>query len=197
MRMSPNGADKDKIMSRVGKKPVPLAKGVKVTLNGSTLNFEGPKGKLTLPVHPAAKVTVNGDNVTVERINDEKLSRAIHGLTRALVANNIKGVSDGYAKDLEIQGVGYKAEVQGKTMVLNVGYANQIKLPVPDGLAVKIEGAGTRINISGADKQMVGQFAADIRKTRKPEPYKGKGIRYVGEVVKRKAGKQFAGAGAK
>ncbi len=188
-------------MSRIGKKPVPLPKNVKVTINGRTINFEGPKGKLVLEHHPNVKVSLkteaDGGNVLVERIDDEKLSRAIHGLTRALIANNVKGVAEGYVKDLEIQGVGYKAELQGKTIVLSVGYANQIKMAVPDGAAVKIEAQGTRINIQGPDKQIIGQFAAEIRKTRKPEPYKGKGIRYVGEAVKRKLGKQFAGAGAK
>jgi large subunit ribosomal protein L6 len=172
---------------------------VKIALNGRALSFEGPKGKLTLEHHPNAKVTVDaaGSQVVVERIDDEKLSRAIHGLTRALIANNIKGVAEGYVKDLEIQGVGYKAELQGQVIALSVGYANQIKLNVPAGIAIKVEGQGTKINIQGADKQVVGQFAAEIRKTRKPEPYKGKGIRYVGEAVKRKLGKQFAGAGAK
>jgi large subunit ribosomal protein L6 len=188
-------------MSRIGKKPVPVPKSVKVTVSGRTINFEGPKGKLVLEHHPNVKVSVKteatGSNVIVERIDDEKLSRAIHGLTRALVANHVKGAAEGYVKDLEIQGVGYKAELQGKTIVLSVGYANQLKVAVPDGVAVKVEGQGTKINIQGADKQVVGQFAAEIRKTRKPEPYKGKGIRYVGEVVKRKLGKQFAGAGAK
>lgn len=188
-------------MSRIGKKPVPVPKNVKVTIDGQTVNCEGPKGKLVLQCHPNVKVSLKSDaagsNVVVERINDERMSRAVHGLTRALIANNVKGVAEGYVKDLEIQGVGYKAELQGKTIVLSVGYANQLKLAVPDGAAVKIEAAGTRINIQGADKQIVGQFAAEIRKTRKPEPYKGKGIRYVGEQVKRKLGKQFAGAGAK
>ena len=184
-------------MSRIGKKPVPLAKGVKVAVNGRTISFEGPKGKLTLEHHPNAKVKVDGANVIVERIDDEKLSRAIHGLTRALVANNIKGVSEGYVKDLEIHGVGYKAELQGKTLVMSLGFANQLKVEVPNGLAVKVEAQGTKINIAGSDKQMVGQLAAEIRKLRKPEPYKQKGVRYAGEVVKKKLGKQFAGAGAK
>ena len=184
-------------MSRVGKKPVRITKGVKVTVSGRTISFEGPKGKLTLEHHPAATVKVEGENVVVGRIDDEKLSRSIHGLTRSLVANNIQGVAVGYAKDLEIQGVGYKAELQGKTVVLSLGFANQLKVSFPDGVAVKIEGQGTRINIQGADKQAVGQVAAEIRKLRKPEPYKGKGVRYVGEVVKKKLGKQFAGAGAK
>ncbi|MCL2645651.1 MAG: 50S ribosomal protein L6 [Phycisphaerales bacterium] len=184
-------------MSRVGKKPVPIAKGVKVSVNGRTIAFEGPKGKLAIEHHPAATVKVEGGLVMVGRINDEKLSRAVHGLTRALIANNIKGVGEGYAKDLEIQGVGYKAELQGKTVVLSLGFANQLKIGVPDGVAVKIEAQGTKINIQGADKQAVGHLAAEIRKMRKPEPYKGKGVRYLGEVVKKKLGKQFAGAGAK
>jgi large subunit ribosomal protein L6 len=184
-------------MSRIGKKPVPIPGNVKVAINGHTLSFEGPKGKLKFDYHPSAKVRIDGGNVVVERVDDEKLSRAVHGLTRALVANNIKGVAEGYAKDLEIQGVGYKAEMQGKTIVLSLGYANQLKVAIPDGVAVKIEAAGTRINIQSPDKQAVGQLAAEIRRLRKPEPYKGKGVRYVGEVVKKKLGKQFAGAGAK
>jgi large subunit ribosomal protein L6 len=184
-------------MSRIGKKPVPFPKNVKIAINGRSISFEGPKGKLTLDHHPAAKVKIDGENVIVERIDDEKLSRAIHGLTRALIANNIKGVSEGYAKDLEIQGVGYKAEMKGKTIVLSLGFANQLEVAIPDGVAVKIEAQGTKINIQGVDKQVVGQLAAEIRTLRKPEPYKGKGVRYVGEVVKKKAGKQFAGAGAK
>ena len=188
-------------MSRIGKKPVPVPANVKVAVVGNNIKVDGPKGKLSLDHHPNVKVSVRagktGSEVLVERCDDEKLSRSLHGLTRALVANMIKGVNDGFSRDLEIQGVGYKAELQGKTIVLSVGYANQIKLAVPDGVNVKLEAQGTRIGISGADKQMVGQLAAEIRMVRKPEPYQGKGIRYVGEVVKRKDGKQFAGAGAK
>jgi large subunit ribosomal protein L6 len=186
-------------MSRIGKKPVPIPKNVKVAVNGRVISFEGPKGKLSFEHHPNAKVSIDGANnqVVVTRVDDEKLSRAVHGLTRALVANNIKGVADGYAKDLEIQGVGYKAELQGKTIVLSLGFANQLKVNVKDGVAVKIDGQGTRINIQGPDKQAVGQLASEIRKLRKPEPYKGKGVRYAGEVVRKKLGKQFAGAGAK
>ena len=184
-------------MSRVGKKPVPITKGVKVALNGRVLSFEGPKGKLTLEHHPAATVKIEGEQVVVGRINDEKLSRAIHGLTRMLIANNIKGVAEGYVKDLEIQGVGYKAELQGKTIVLSLGFANQLKLAIPDCVVVKVEAQGTKINLQSVDKQAVGHIAASIRKMRKPEPYKGKGVRYLGEVVKKKLGKQFAGAGAK
>ncbi len=191
-------------MSRIGKKPIPLPANVKFHINGRAVAVEGPKGKLSLEHHPNAKISLadapapsTGKIIAIARIDDEKLSKAIHGLTRALVANMIKGVTDGYTADLEIQGVGYKAELQGKTLVLSVGFANQIKHPVPDGLTIKLEAQGTRVNIAGIDKQLVGQFAADVRSTRKPEPYLGKGIRYVGEVVKRKAGKQFAGAGAK
>ena len=184
-------------MSRIGKKPVPFPKTVKVAVSGRSINVEGPKGKLHLDHHPNVAVKIDGSNVVVTRINDEKLSRAVHGLTRALVANMIIGAAEGYVKDLEIQGVGYKAELKGKSLVLSVGYANTIEVAVPEGVAVKVDGQGTKINIQGADKQAVGQFAAEVRKTRKPEPYKGKGIRYVGEVVKRKLGKQFAGAGAK
>ena len=184
-------------MSRIGKKPIPIVKGVKVSIKDRSILCEGPKGKLTFEHHPNAKVKVDGDNVVVERIDDEKLSRAIHGLTRALIANNIKGVAEGYAIDLEIQGVGYKAELKGKNIILSVGYANQITLAVPESIAIKLDGQGMKINITGADKQAVGQVAADIRACRKPEPYQGKGIRYVGEVVRRKVGKQFAGAGAK
>lgn len=184
-------------MSRIGKKPVPFPKNVKVAVNGRLISMEGPKGKTSFEHHPNAVVKIEGEHVVVTRVDDEKLSRAIHGLTRALVANMVKGVAEGYVKDLEIQGVGYKAEVKGKQIVLSVGFANQMILDIPDGIILKIEGQGTKINIQGVEKQVVGQFAAEIRKTRKPEPYKGKGIRYVGEVVKRKLGKQFAGAGAK
>jgi large subunit ribosomal protein L6 len=188
-------------MSRIGKKPVVVPANVKIAVQGRTINVEGPKGKLSLEHHPNVKVGVKNEGgagqILVERVDDQKISRSVHGLTRMLVANMIKGVTDGFSKDLEIQGVGYKAELQGKTLMLSVGFANQIKLPVPNGVAVKIDGQGTRINITGPDKQVVGQLAADIRRTRKPEPYQGKGIRYAGEVVRRKAGKQFAGAGAK
>ena len=188
-------------MSRIGKKPIVVPAAVKVAVDHGNVKVEGPKGKLSLAHHANVKISVRagtaGNEVLVERVDDEKISRSVHGLTRALVANMIKGVLDGFTRDLEIQGVGYKAELQGKTVVLSVGFANQIKLSVPEGVTVKLEGQGTRIGISGADKQAVGQLAAEIRRVRKPEPYQGKGIRYVGEVVKRKAGKQFAGAGAK
>ena len=185
-------------MSRIGKKPVPLAKGVKVTIAGQSVKMEGPKGKLELNVHPKIKIAHDGgkNEVVVTRPDDERESKALHGLTRALLANMVTGVSEGFRKVLEIQGVGYKAEMKGKNVVLSVGYANTITKAIPAGLTVAMEGAN-KIVISGSDKQTVGQFASELRQVRKPEPYKGKGIRYEGEVVKIKPGKAFAGAGAK
>ena len=184
-------------MSRIGKKPVPVGKA-KVSVNDRRVQVEGPKGKLELNVHPS--ITVKMDEakkeLVVTRPDDEKPSKALHGLTRSLLANMVKGAAEGYQKGLEIQGVGYKAEQKGKNIVLSVGYANTISLPIPAGLTVTLEGP-TKIRIAGADKQAVGQFASDLRRVRPPEPYKGKGIRYEGEVVKTKPGKAFAGAGAK
>ena len=189
---------KDKVMSRIGKKPVPLAGGVKVAVQDHLIKMEGPKGKLELRVHPIINVKMDDGKkeLVVTRPNDEKESKALHGLTRALLANMIVGVTQGYKKSLEVQGVGYKAEMKGKNLVLSVGYANQITMAIPTGVTVAVDG-GTKIHVSGPDKQQVGQFAAEVRKIRKPEPYKGKGIRYEGEVVKIKPGKAFAGAGAK
>ncbi len=185
-------------MSRIGKKPVPLAGGVKVAVQDHLIKMEGPKGKLELRVHPVINVKMDDGKkeLVVTRPNDEKESKALHGLTRALLANMIVGVTQGYKKSLEVQGVGYKAEMKGKNLVLSVGYANQITMAIPTGVTVAVDG-GTKIHVSGPDKQQVGQFAAEVRKIRKPEPYKGKGIRYEGEVVKIKPGKAFAGAGAK
>jgi large subunit ribosomal protein L6 len=184
-------------MSRIGKKPVPVG-AAKVTIQDHLVRVEGPKGKLEQQVHPLIKVRLDADKkeLVVERPDDEKQSKALHGLTRALLANMVEGVTNGYKRSLEIQGVGYKAEQRGKNIVLSVGYANQITVAIPAGVAVALEGP-TKIHITGTDKQVVGQFAATLRSKRKPEPYKGKGIRYEGEVVKLKPGKAFAGAGAK
>ncbi len=183
-------------MSRIGKKPVPVG-AAKVSIAGQQVKVEGPKGKLDLNVHPA--ITVKMDDakkeMVVTRKDDERTSRALHGLTRALLANMVEGVLKGYSRNLEIQGVGYKAEIKGKTLALAVGYANQVELAIPANLNVTLEGA-TKIQVSGADKQAVGEFAARVRRVRKPEPYKGKGIRYEGEKIKIKPGKAFAGAGA-
>jgi large subunit ribosomal protein L6 len=185
-------------MSRIGKKPVPVVSGVKVTVNDHHVKVEGPKGKLELNVHPtiAVKYDDGKKEFVVTRPNDEKPSKALHGLTRSLLNNMVIGVSEGYKKSMEIQGVGYKVEQKGKNLVFSVGYANTIPLEIPGGLTVQLDGP-TKVHISGPDKQLVGQFASDIRRIRKPEPYKGKGIRYEGEVVKIKPGKAFAGAGAK
>jgi large subunit ribosomal protein L6 len=183
-------------MSRIGKKPVPVGKA-KVTLKDRHVLMEGPKGKLELDVHPAITVRMDDEKkeLVVTRPDDQKQSKALHGLTRALLANMVEGVTNGYRKALEIQGVGYKAEMKGKNIVLAVGYANTISVAIPAGVTVALE--GPKIVVTGPDKQLVGQFAAEVRRVRKPEPYKGKGIRYEGEVVKIKPGKAFAGAGAK
>jgi large subunit ribosomal protein L6 len=182
-------------MSRIGKKPVPVG-AAKVSVQGQHVNVEGPKGKLDLDVHPDIKVAMDAPKkeLVVTRKDDLKQSKALHGLTRALLANMVQGVLEGYKKSLEIQGVGYRAELNGKQLTLTVGYANTITLAVPPGLDVQVE--GTKIHVSGPSNQQVGQFAADVRKVRKPEPYKGKGIRYLGEVVKIKPGKAVTGTGA-
>jgi large subunit ribosomal protein L6 len=184
-------------MSRIGKKPV-LIGAAKVSVNDRHVKVEGPKGKLEMNVHPLIAVKMDGEKkeLVVTRPDDEKQTKALHGLTRALLANMVEGVTNGYKKSLEVQGVGYKAEMKGKNVVLSVGYANSVSLPVPPNVTVALEGTN-KIHVTGADKQAVGEFAARIRKVRKPEPYKGKGIRFEGEQVKIKPGKAFAGAGAK
>jgi large subunit ribosomal protein L6 len=177
-------------MSRIGRKPVEIPAGVKVSLEGNTVNVEGPKGKLSFTHRDEVKVEVtdDGKTVNVSRDSDQGLARALHGLTRALINNMVLGVKTGYEKKLEIQGVGYQASVKEKILTLRVGFANELKLPIPEGLTVVCPD-NTHVNVSGCDKQSVGQFAAYVRSLRKPEPYKGKGVRYVGEVVKIKQGK--------
>jgi large subunit ribosomal protein L6 len=184
-------------MSRIGKKPVPIG-SAKVTVTDHLVRVEGPKGKLEQQIHPLITVALDAakKELVVTRPNDERQSKALHGLTRALLANMVEGVINGYKKTLEIQGVGYKAEIKGKNLILSVGYANTIPVPIPSDVVVAMEGVN-KIHVSGPNKQLVGQFASDVRRQRKPEPYKGKGIRYEGEVVKIKPGKAFAGAGAK
>ena len=189
-------------MSRLGKKPVPLG-AAKIAIADRHVKVEGPKGKLELHVHPTISVALDADkkNVLVTRPDDERQSKALHGLTRALVANMVEGVTNGYKKTLELRGVGYKADLRGKKIVLSVGLANPISVDVPGHLTVTVEpGQGeitNRIVVVGPDKQAVGNYAASVRELRKPEPYKGKGIRYEGESVKIKPGKAFAGAGSK
>ena len=177
-------------MSRIGKKPVPILDGVNVSVQGRTVLGEGPKGKLQWEHRPEVTVRVDeaGRSVVVERLQENRESRAFHGLTRALINNMILGVKDGYEKRLEIVGVGYLAAVQGKVLQLRVGFANELQKEIPPGLQVTCPDQ-THIVVRGCDKQQVGEFAAEVRALRKPEPYKGKGVRYQGEHVKIKPGK--------
>jgi large subunit ribosomal protein L6 len=177
-------------VSRIGKKPVDVLDGDKVAVADRTVSVEGPKGKLEWQVHPEVNVAVaeDGKQVNVTRRDDERESRALHGLTRAVLNNMVFGVKNGYEKRLEVVGVGYVCSIQGKKLHLRVGFANELKQDIPTGLDVSCPDQ-THIVIKGVDKQLVGQFAAEVRSIRKPEPYKGKGIRYDGEVVRRKAGK--------
>jgi large subunit ribosomal protein L6 len=180
-------------MSRIGRKPVAVPANVKVSVADSTIHVEGPNGKLSFTYRDAIQVRYDeaGRQVVVARGDDERENRALHGLTRSLIANMVQGVTAGYTKKLEIVGVGYQAQARGANAVaLQVGYANQIVLQAPAGVKVALTDP-THLTISGPDKQAVGQFAAEVRKVRPPEPYKGKGIRYEGEVVRRKAGKAF------
>jgi large subunit ribosomal protein L6 len=175
-------------MSRIGRKPIVIPGGVTVTVDGSTVKVKGPKGELSRTFEPSMKVRVENNEVLVERPNDEKRERALHGLTRALIANMVTGVTDGFKKTLEIVGVGYRAEKKGKNLVVSVGYSHPVNYPEPAGITLSTP-APTTIVVEGVDKQKVGQVAAELREFRPPEPYKGKGIRYQGEQVRRKAGK--------
>ena len=183
-------------MSRIGKQPVAIPAGVKVSIKDGQVFVEGPKGKLELPYHPNMKVEHDDKARTlkVTRPDDERQNRALHGLTRSLIANMIEGVTKGYEKRLKIEGIGYQARLDKKSVALNVGYANVITLTPPEGVTVEVPDANTII-VRGADKQKVGQFAAEVRAVRKPEPYKGKGIRYENEQVRRKEGKSFTSGG--
>lgn len=176
-------------MSRIGNKVIHIPAGVSVDVAaGNQVTVKGPKGQLESKFNDLLTIKVEGADVTVSRPNDEQFMRKIHGTTRALLANMVTGVSTGFVKKLEIRGVGYRAALAGKELSLSVGYSHPVKLIVPEGLTVELP-RNTEINVSGIDKQLVGEFAANIRKFRKPEPYKGKGIRYVDEYVARKAGK--------
>jgi large subunit ribosomal protein L6 len=196
-------------MSRVGNKPIPIAKGVKVELSGRLVKVSGPKGNLNWTLPEPIEVSVESDQIVVRRPNDVARSRALHGLSRALVANMVQGCAEGYERKLEVYGTGYGANVQGDKLMLNCGYMGrgvgrtaQFEISIPKGLTVKVEtpvargnNEPARFTVSGPDKQQVGAFAAELRKIRKPEPYLGKGIRYAGEHIRRKAGKVFAGGG--
>lgn len=183
-------------MSRIGKQPVVIPAGVKVQVTDGKVRVEGPKGKLEMSYHP--NMTVKHDEATkalvVTRPDDERLNRALHGLTRSLIKNMVEGVTKGYEKKLKIEGIGYQARMDKKAVVLTVGYANSVTMSPPEGVVVELTDP-TSIVVKGADKQKVGQFAAEIRQVRKPEPYKGKGIRYENEQVRRKEGKSFASGG--
>lgn len=179
-------------MSRIGRMPIELPEGVTVTLDNHTITVKGPKGELTRQLHADMQVTVENGVLTVARPSDGKEHRALHGLTRALVANMVTGVSVGFSKTLEISGVGYRAAKQGNKLALTLGFSHPVEMEAPEGITIDVP-AQNKIIVSGADKEVVGAVAANIRKWREPEPYKGKGIRYEGEVVRRKAGK----AGAK
>ncbi len=174
-------------MSRIGKKPVPIPAGVEVKVGAEAVQIKGPKGTLSTPVHPAVSYTVEGSEIVVSRVDDSRLARGQHGLRRTLLANCIDGVTKGFQKALDVIGVGYKVAVQGKSVVLTVGFSHPVEFPLPAGIDAAVE--GNKLTISGIDKQLVGEVAAQIRRVRPPEPYKGKGIKYVDEIIRRKAGK--------
>lgn len=179
-------------MSRIGRNPIAVPAGVEVKLDGSTVTVKGPKGTLTKTVHSNMKVELDGAVVTVSRPDDTNLNKSLHGLTRTLIANMIEGVEKGYKKELDVNGVGYRVAIQGKDLVLNIGYSHQVIMPAPEGITVEAPNPN-KIVISGPDKQMVGQFAAEVREKRPPEPYKGKGIKYADEHIRRKEGKAGKG----
>ena len=176
-------------MSRIGKKPITVPEGVSVDLGTGVVSVKGPKGELTQTVDRAMKIALADDTLTVERPTDRGPHRALHGLTRSLIANMVEGVTSGYEKRLEIQGVGYRARLQGKALELSVGYSHPVAVPAPDGIEFEVP-QQTEVIVRGIDKQLVGETAAQIRRVRPPEPYKGKGIRYAGEHVRRKVGKR-------
>lgn len=178
-------------MSRVGKAPIQIPSGVTINLAGNLVTAKGPKGELSVKLHPDIKISMEDSTVKVERANNSKLQRSLHGLSRTLIANIVEGVNKGYEKRLEIVGVGYRAETRGKSLLLSLGYSHQIAFRPPEGVMVNNEG-NTVIVVRGIDKALVGQIAAKIRSLKPPEPYKGKGIRYAGEVVRKKAGKTAA-----
>jgi large subunit ribosomal protein L6 len=180
-------------MSRIGNKPIPIPPGVKVQVEGDVVRAEGPKGKLMQPVPPGLNAKVDNGAVVIARRGDDRRLKALHGLTRSLVANMVTGVKDGFERKLEIVGIGYRAQMQGKAIQLALGFSHPVVFPLPDGISAEID-KQVGITLRGADKALLGETAAKLRALRKPDPYKGKGIKYVGEVIRRKVGKK---AGAK
>jgi large subunit ribosomal protein L6 len=178
-------------MSRVGKTPIAVPSGVKIKVSETLIEVEGPKGRLTSPVPPGIRFSLEGSQLVCRRSNDERQQRAWHGLARALAMNAVKGVTVGFSRELDIIGVGYRAQVEGKKVVLSLGYSHPVEYAIPDGITISVD-RQTRVKVSGIDRQKVGQVAAEIRRLRRPDPYKQKGIRYVGEVLKKKAGKAGA-----
>ena len=180
-------------MSRIGRKPIAIPQGVKVQVEGPLVRAEGPKGKLAQPVPPGVTATVDNGHVVLTRAGDERTMRALHGLARALVANMVNGVKDGFERKLEIVGIGYRCQLQGKALQLALGYSHPIVFPLPEGIQAEVD-RQVAITLRGADKALLGQTAAKLRALRKPDPYKGKGIKYADEYIRRKVGKK---AGAK
>ncbi|MGA9532248.1 MAG: 50S ribosomal protein L6 [Anaerolineales bacterium] len=176
-------------MSRVGRMPVTVPERVEVIIEGRHVRVKGPLGELERTIHPDVSLARDGDVITVLRSSDQPRVRALHGLTRSLINNMVIGVNDGFEKKLEVQGVGYRPQKEGDTLVLNVGYSNPVRVEPPEGITFDVDERAREIRVHGPDKELVGRVAADVRKIRPPEPYKGKGIRYVGEYVRRKAGK--------
>ncbi|MCL6516883.1 50S ribosomal protein L6 [Alicyclobacillus sp.] len=175
-------------MSRIGKKPIPIPAGVEVRQEGNVLTVKGPKGTLTRTLHPDMKVTIDGQQIVVERPSDDKLHRSLHGTTRSVIANMVEGVTNGYSKSLELVGVGYRATKSGNNVTLSLGFSHPVVLTPDEGIEIEVP-AANRLVIKGIDKEKVGIYAAKVRDIRRPEPYKGKGIRYADEVVRRKVGK--------
>lgn len=175
-------------MSRVGRQPIPLPDGVEVKIDGASVSVKGPRGQLERSFDPEMQITLSDGVVTVTRPTDQPRHRSLHGLTRTLVANMVQGVTDGYTKKLEIVGTGYRVIAKGSDLEFALGFSHPVIIPAPDGISFAVE-SPTRFSVSGIDKQQVGEVAANLRKLRKPDPYKGKGVRYEGEVIRRKAGK--------
>ena len=179
-------------MSRIGRKPIHIPAGVEVTIDGSVVTVKGPKGTLTQKFHPAMNIAMEGTEIIVTRPNDAKENRSLHGLTRTLIANMVTGVTEEFKKELEVNGVGYRVQKQGKDLVMNLGFSHNVVMSETDDIKIDVP-AANKIVIHGPDKQKVGQFAAKVREHRPPEPYKGKGIKYIDEVIRRKEGKAGKG----